>query len=370
MPADWTMVVTSLGGEKHEGTLIRWKSPDELVLRDDSGSPIEIGLNELDQIHVKGVVAGEASGDWELTLNDGGRLVGCVVGQDDESVRFRCPAIGETTWPIEAIGQITRRGGSAIRFAMDCDRVVLRNGDEIRGTISVVDEKGVVVVGEDGESDEPVSWSSVTAVQFRAMNQRNAGMSPGFFIRLIDGGELVASSIEWRDGVFLLTTGDKQAMRVESTQVEWIESSNSARAWLSNVPPVHQESIPYFSTDWPLRKDVNAAGGRLGIAGVVYGRGLGMHSACRVTWRLEGQYSRLTGLVGIDDSGGPLAHADFLIRAGSVVLFEAKALRWGEPAKSVDLDVKDLAEITIEVGFGRNGDVQDRVDFVNAALRK
>jgi len=45
-----------------------------------------------------------------------------------------------------------------------------------------------------------------------------------------------------------------------------------------------------------------------------------------------------------------------------------KGLRFGEAARRIDVTVSGGRILRVEVGFGRNGDVQDRVDLLEPVL--
>jgi hypothetical protein len=112
----------------------------------------------------------------------------------------------------------------------------------------------------------------------------------------------------------------------------------------------------------------NAAGRDLRLGGSVYDRGLGMHSASRVSYTIPPQIRFFEARVGLDD---------FLGRKGSVrarVLLDGKEqdlglkrdLVHGEEPFFVRLDVKGARQLTLVVDFGRDGDVGDHVNWVNA----
>jgi hypothetical protein len=120
--------------------------------------------------------------------------------------------------------------------------------------------------------------------------------------------------------------------------------------------------------------DRSVLGGPLKLGGATYQHGIGLHSACRATWRLGGKYERFTALIGIDDSArsdnsaGSNADADLRIVLDGKELAAHRGLHCGEPPQAIDLNIAGGDRLTIEVGFGKRGDVQDRVDIVIPAL--
>jgi hypothetical protein len=95
-----------------------------------------------------------------------------------------------------------------------------------------------------------------------------------------------------------------------------------------------------------------------------------MHSRSRATYALDGKYRRFEAHVGLDDATG---------RDGSVrvkVYADGKALELGKDedvtAKTgplaVNVRIDGVKELTLEVDFGRRGDVQGHVDWADARL--
>lgn len=139
--------------------------------------------------------------------------------------------------------------------------------------------------------------------------------------------------------------------------------------WLVEMAPQSFESIPYMTRRWPLMRDRNALGEPLRCRGRAYEHGLGLHAAAKLVWKLDGGYARLRMEIGIDDSGGAWSDADVEIkRDGESATIRIDHLRHGETPRPVDLDVTGTRVLEITVGFGENGDIQDRVDLLDAAL--
>jgi hypothetical protein len=76
----------------------------------------------------------------------------------------------------------------------------------------------------------------------------------------------------------------------------------------------------------------------------------------------------LRGVLAIDDCAGRWADAAVTVRADGKILAEFSSLRNDDSPRNVDVSLDSAMELTIEVGFGRHGDVQDRVNFVNPVL--
>src|SRR5262249_35355962 len=75
--------------------------------------------------------------------------------------------------------------------------------------------------------------------------------------------------------------------------------------YLSDLKPRDYEFTPYLgSVRWPYVRDGSVQGSDLQLGGSTYDKGLGLHSASRLTYDLAGGYRRFEAVVGIDDRAG------------------------------------------------------------------
>jgi hypothetical protein len=140
--------------------------------------------------------------------------------------------------------------------------------------------------------------------------------------------------------------------------------------YLSDLGVSKYEFRPYLDTAWPLALDANVAGHDLRLGGSSYDKGLGLHSHARATYRLAGGYRRFEALVGLDDRDG--AGGRVRVR----VLADSKPLELGAGEElagrgrplAVSVPVAGVRELTLEVEFGQDGDVQDVVNWADARL--
>lgn len=374
-----SVIVTTLDGREIDGVLISWTPAGGIALRTADGSRAMVRANELDLVRIADSQQRASAATWEVRLVDGSRFGAVIDGADDENVLFQIDGVGLIRRPIDAIRSVTRVGPASMPTAVAkskngdelvADEVQLRNGDKAYGILTVVDAEGVSITGDDGETEERFAWDAVMALTCGASLPRiDRNQSGNWLVRLDDGAELVCDSIELDGRSIKLGLRDRVEMSVLAKRVLAIERVRHDRIWLSEIPPATYHSIPFFNVSWPLGIDQNAVGGTLKICGREYARGLGFHSACRVTWRVPVDCRRLSGWVGIDDSASSAADAEFVVRAGKRVLAKETGLHHGERPRRVDVELVQDVDITIEVGFGRFGDVHDRVNFVNSSLK-
>ena len=79
------------------------------------------------------------------------------------------------------------------------------------------------------------------------------------------------------------------------------------------------------------------------VGGRRYLKGIGMHSASRLTYRLDGKYRRFDAAVALDDSagnGGSVTFGVYVLRDGSwKEAYTSGIVRGGEAPRPVSVDV-------------------------------
>ena len=371
------MSVTPIGNPPFNGRIDSWVFPGELVIAVDAGKNKRLNSADVDSVQPivacdavrlrgqKAASAPAAPGDWILLMADGSRLAADLTGGDDERLLVRHADLGEIALPIERIDRLWRTAGREPPTANDEDIVELTNGDRLRGAVAGA-AAGILRLSEGGD-ERPLAWDKVESVALAAA-KRGGPARLWADVRLCDGSRMVASKFNCKDGALHASFASMGNIVIPGMLLDVIEVNGGRRVWLSDLPPEKYEATPYLETRWAYQIDKNVLGGPLAMAGRTYRHGVGVHSACRITWHLGGAYERFTALVGIDDSAGPYADADMTLRLDDREVLALRSLRFGEAPRAIDLPISGGDRLTIEIGLGKRGDVQDRVDVVNPAL--
>jgi hypothetical protein len=151
--------------------------------------------------------------------------------------------------------------------------------------------------------------------------------------------------------------------------VKALDFSRAKVTFLSSLDPVSVREDPYFDVVWHFRKDQNLKGGPISLRGRKFERGISMHSRCRLTYSVAGQYRRFRAVVGIDDTAGNWGHVVCRVLGDNAVLFESE-LKGGDEPREIDLDVANVKLLALFVDFGEKLDIGDRVAFADARLIK
>ncbi|REJ74288.1 MAG: hypothetical protein DWQ34_25500 [Planctomycetota bacterium] len=101
-----------------------------------------------------------------------------------------------------------------------------------------------------------------------------------------------------------------------------------------------------------LRKNENSLGGSLQIGREVFRRGLWIHSGTTLRYRINRDYRKLQGVLGVERSAGNCARLEprmkVTILADGKPLFESE-VAWGEDPHRLDLDVEGVRDLEIRV---------------------
>lgn len=336
---------------------------------------------------------GEATGTWLLTTHGGGQSAIEIIGGDERVLRVRDSLLGELLVPMDRLARLVRKDQhlEGLHEQVDEDFLLLTSGDRVKGVVVRFSQDGLVFF--DGDSERKAAWALVKALAMSGPPPRASTVEEDRSLRamifLTNDSRLLVDTFTARDRLIEASPseldiqsmpddhgGVKQtSIRIPIDQIRRIEVLGGRRTWLSTVRPTDYQMTPYFDIRWPYRVDRNVLGGPLRMQGRTYERGVGLHSACRIAWRIEDRHTRLRCRFGIDDTAGPLADVMVRILLGDQEIVAFDRLRQGEAPRELDIPLpidRTIASferlLTFEVEFGANGDIHDRVNIVDAAL--
>ena len=123
-----------------------------------------------------------------------------------------------------------------------------------------------------------------------------------------------------------------------------IQSLDGPVVYLSDLEGADYRGVPYLSVKWPFTRDRNVLGEPIVVRGKRYLKGIGMHSAARLTYRLDGDYRRFDSAVAVDDSAkgrGSVTFGVYVLRDGKWgEAFKSGIVRGGEEPQAVSVDLR------------------------------
>jgi hypothetical protein len=317
-----------------------------------------------------------AGGDRVLCVADSLRLEGeklrCRPTRRDAK-EWKLPLSGVTTiWfaAPDADDDVERLQRKLATGPRARDEVLLRNGDVIAGVLTELDAaKNLVKV----EVEKRVVEAKLDRVAYIALNTELATppKPKGPYARVVfnNGCRLSLVSATADAHTLLGRTLLEMPVQAPLAEIAALSVMQGSAVYLSDLKARQYEHTPYLSVRWPLVTDGSASRRDLRLAGNVYDKGLGMHSASRVTYDLPSNYQRFECLVGLDERTG--RHGRVRVQ----VLVDGKEsaardLSGGGAPVAINIPVAGAKQLTLVVDYGGGGSVQDDVDWVDARLIK
>ncbi len=327
----------------------------------------------------------------QVLLANGSRLPGSVVSIADDRLVVR-PAFpvrlaGGSPWRLPQSGVVAvwlaapageaRPAALLRRLARESrsrDVLLLRNGDRVEGQFKGLSD-GKFTIATEGNKTREVDRDRVAAVAFNTELVSRA-RARGLHAQLVlaNGARLLIAAAALLDsGETLrarLPTGDR--FDVPLDQVRAIDLRGGCVVSLSDLKPARYEHTPYFGVRWPYVADGSVTGRALRLGGSTYDKGLGLHPRSRLTFAVPLGSRTFEALVGLDDRTGRRGRARVAVLLDGKPADVGRAGDLGADDKPlrVRLDVSRAKELTLVVDFGRFGDVQADVDWVDARYIK
>lgn len=194
-------------------------------------------------------------------------------------------------------------------------------------------------------------------------------------VRQPNGLRLRATTDPGRPGLDLVVAGDGLALaavpavRLDSATLGALvlRVEGGRRVYLSDLAPASTREDGLFGVVWPSTRDRALDGGPLRLGGVLRAKGLVVHSAATLGWKLGGGYVRLRAEVGISDSVAPEGDCVAVLRGDGRELWRAR-VRGGEPIRRLDLDLAGIALLELAVETGERYDIGDHLVLADAQL--
>jgi hypothetical protein len=206
---------------------------------------------------------------------------------------------------------------------------------------------------------------------------------PGFSQASLKGRRIV---VGMRDGSLVYANkveADQESIKVElangvklaggkASDIVALQSLGGPFVYLSDLEGADYRFVPYLSIEWPLARDRNVLGGPLTVDGKRYLKGIGLHSAARLTYKFDREYQRFDAEIALDDAAkgrGSVVFSAYLDRGGKwAEAFKSGNVRGGEAPQPVSIDVRGAKGITLTVDFADRGDELDYADWLDARL--
>jgi hypothetical protein len=299
---------------------------------------------------------------------------------DQGKVSFDNAVVGTAAAPMSAVGMIYLPGKLSPR---EVDRVLAKLDVSIdTRDILIVEDKPGQYVAVDGvlktidaklvtfawkDEDRQIHRDKVLGVRLAGASA--AREAPVASVVCTDGTSLPAASFAM-DAAAATARTPAGEVSIAAEQLAAVRFLSSRVTELSDLTPVKVREQGLLDKTFPHRVGRSVSGGPLRLGGKTYSSGLGLHSYCELTYKVEG-YSMLVAQAGIDDSVRPHGLATLSVLGDGKPLCETMVLSGKTPPGALRVDVSGVKELTLRVDFGAdNQDVADHVNLAPARLLK
>jgi hypothetical protein len=313
-----------------------------------------------------------------LVLADGGVLPAAVLAADKDTLQAESDRFGRLKIPMETLAGVVFRlpGSAADRDALlerilhapgDTDRLELLNGDALNGTWESFGEDAVQ--WQSGVGAARVEVARLAAATFNPALRRKPAQNPLGWAGFDDGTRLRVERLVISAGTVQATVFGR-TWKTEAKHLIFLQPLGGQVEYLSDRTPGEYRFTPYLSIRWPFRNDRNVNGGLLRNGGRLYVKGIGVHSAARLAYPLEGKYEKFQADLALDDSAGGGGSVRFRVLVDGREKFVSEILRGNRPPTPVTVDVAGAKQIELFVDYADRGDVQDHADWLGARVVK
>lgn len=313
-----------------------------------------------------------------IVLTDGSLLVGEVVETDKGRLTADSGIFGPVTLPVEMVAGVVFHP-PVERHARDLlvddvagaqgnvDRVMLVNGDQLTGRLDTIRDNTVRLVTDVGPID--VKTERIRALVFNpllATRPTRTGLHAVVGMR--NGTRLVTQQLVVDEASLRLTGPDGTAWTGSPSDLVFLQPLEGRAVYLSDLKVAAYRYVPYLTLTWPYHTDRNATGSMLRAGGRLYLKGLGMHSASRLTYMLAEPYRRFQAELAIDDSTGNRGSVRFRVFVDGREKYTLPAVRGGTSPVPISVDLAGAKRLDLVVEYADRADELDHANWLQARL--
>lgn len=396
-------IVTHVGGERFSASVARIEQDGTLVWQ---------VADKQRKMSSADLVAWGAPAELEkgalLILANGSLLAANLLESDGEQLQFDSDALGTRSLAWEEVAAVlthvpadprqcdqwiarlklrARRAGDDSRDAgathragqpeteanepgenaASSDLLFLANGDELPCT--VLGCKPTAMIVDPGGGPVEIALEKLDAV---AMNPdllaRHEPPAESWLVGFQDGSLLVTEALTLLAHQVEVRVGARASWTAEAEQLVFLQHQGGKVTYLSDLRAESYRHIPYLSLAWPYRLDANVLGTRARAGGRLYAKAIGMHSAARLTYKLNKSWSRFEADLAIDDSTRGSGSVTVRILVDSQPKFKSELVRGSDPVLPISVDIRGAKRLSLLVEFGEFADELDHVDWLDARL--
>lgn len=392
------VTVTTLAGEQHAGELASLARESLQLTKDGVAKKLTVSdLMEVRFAPPAQPVDTVPQGPVVLaTLSDGSTVQATAVRVAKREMTLESPVWGTIKLPITAVAGLRFSGPDqqvnaswtelSARQRKE-DMLVVQKGavlDHLKGTVGEISDDAVTfVLPADGDGkSESVQVKKPKIFGILYSTRKPPTQQPACEVLAAGGDRLKLRFATWNGEEWQAALVVGGEVKLAPERLLALDFSLGKVKYLSDMEWRDMKLTPYWDTEtdrilFSPQKDRNGDGGRLRLGvplrpgsrflvSKVYQRGLWLHSKTTLKYRLNGDYRRMTAMMGISYDMLRYNRGDVHVKitGDGKPLFEGD-VNWTEPGRPLDLDLTDIRELEILVDFGKD-QLPDGDEFVLA----
>lgn len=378
-----TVELTTIDARVASGTVE--VADDRVTLEQEGGTSLEVPLSDVLAMTRDVDPAADENERLFVWLRSGSQIPALKIAGKEAaqgapaSITVDAASGARIEVPLSSVAAIRTRSAQPRTFQADRDDpglnldylYIVKDGEPQKFSVTVASiHDGKVHFDLRGSSyDFPlVGKDSVAAIVFG----KNTGAAPD---RQSKPRVLMSLATGERIEGKLLTLGPKVRLRLDegvdfeapADGLQRLDVLSDKLTWLASLQPKAEQTAA-FDRSWPWTINSSPAGPGIQLGGKTYSRGIVMVPHTKLLYDLAGRYDVFEAVIGIDDRGGPQAHAIFRVMGDGKVLYESAPRVCGQAPSPIRIELNKCQVLAIEADFGKNFDLGDLCAFADARV--
>ncbi len=179
-----------------------------------------------------------------------------------------------------------------------------------------------------------------------------------------------ASSFTWSIDKITLTDPTGKPHTAPIDLVAGVEVLGGRLVYLTELDPAKEEQVSFLGTPWPAQRDKNVMGLPLRVGGLLFAKGIGVHTQSTLVYELDGSFDTLALRVGLDDSAAPQGEAHASIVLDGKILWQSDTLKPGAISPPLEIPIAGGKRLELHADPAGHLDVLGRLDWLDIALKR
>ncbi len=326
---------------------------------------------------------------WVVRLTNGDQLSGTLDAWNDQGIQLKTDS-GVLVVPVKQVREIWHATDDEIskaRAAAQSDKPAGRATEDVAfarkdeqivpvGGLALGADVGGTGAGAGGGSlkfrfrdqERKIVFEKLVGVVLAVAEDAAVDDSLQQSLALKSGDVISGKWTKLDAGTITLDTPWGAALNVPVKDVERVRTKNGRLVFVSDLAPAQVEQVPYFDRLIPYRVDKSSVGGPIKLSTGEHAKGLSVHSHTILRYDIGRRFEKFRTKLGFQQPEGKIGRAKVRVLGDDKVLHEIADARGDQPPVDLDLPVAGVSRLTLEVDFGPDQDVGDRVVWADARL--